>query len=80
MIWGGWNRGHIKKHDVSEDEVEELCKGTYKQQPTYDNRFLIFGRVGKRLLTVILARESAGKYYVITARDMSKKERKDFIK
>jgi len=42
---------------------------------------LIFGRTKEdRLLTICLAKEANGKYYVVTARDMSKKERREFIK
>lgn len=81
IVWDEWNVDHIKKHNISITEVEEVCRGHYKQQPSYKNRFLIFGKTLKRrLLTVVLARESKGKYYIITARDMSKKERKVFIK
>lgn len=79
LIWDDWNRRHIKKHNVSEQEVEEVCKGTYKQQPAYNQRHLILGKTNKgRRLTVILARERKSRYYVVTARDMSQKERRLF--
>lgn len=81
LVWNSWNRNHIGKHDVSEQEVEEVCAGKYKNQPTYSNRYLIFGRTKQdRLLTIVLAREKPGIYYVVTARDMSRKERGRFIK
>lgn len=81
MVWDKWNRSHIKKHGVSKDEVEEVCKGTFRQQPSYGNRYLIFGKTRQeRLLTIVLARKGREKYYVVTARGMSKKERGRFIK
>lgn len=81
LIWDDWNRSHIKKHNVSEQEVEEVCKGTHKQQPTYNQRHLIFGRTNKRRrLTVVLAKERKETYYVVTARDMSNKERRMFAR
>ncbi len=80
LTWDAENKFHINKHDVSCGEVEEVCGGIYKQQPTYNNRYLIFGKTkNNRLLTVVLARERRGVYYVVTARDMSKKERRRFI-
>lgn len=81
LIWDEWNRNHIKKHKVSEQEVDEVCKGVYKQQPAYNQRYLIFCRTQKgRRLTVVLARERKEAYYVITARDMSSKERRMFAR
>lgn len=80
LIWDEWNTKHIKKHGVAKEEVEELCQGKYRQQPTYSERYLILGRIKSgRALTVVLAREKPGKYYVVTARDISKKERRRFL-
>ena len=80
LIWDDWNVDHIKKHNVTRIEVEELCSGKYKNQPTYNKRILIMGKLKSgRALTVVLTREKSGQYYVITARDMSKKERKKFL-
>ena len=81
LIWDQQNRNHIQKHNVSEVEVEEVCTGIFKQQPTYNERYLIFGKTIKgRLLTIVLTRKKKGAYYIITARDMSVKERRRFIK
>lgn len=81
LVWDDWNRSHISRHGVSEQEVEEVCAGKYRNQPTYGNRHLIFGRTKHdRLLTIVLAREKPDIYYVVTARDMSRRERRRFIK
>jgi len=80
LIWDKWNINHITKHNVTKDEIEELCNGKHKRQLTYGKRYLILGRIKSgRALTVILAREKPGKYYIVTARDMSKKERRKFL-
>ncbi|OGK13373.1 hypothetical protein A3A93_03390 [Candidatus Roizmanbacteria bacterium RIFCSPLOWO2_01_FULL_38_12] len=80
LIWDHWNADHIKKHNVTCKEVEELCSGKHKQQPTYKQRVLIIGKIKSgRALTVVLTEQSPGRCYVITARDTSKKERRKFL-
>ncbi|MEK7497742.1 MAG: hypothetical protein AAB656_02375 [Patescibacteria group bacterium] len=81
LVWDNWNREHIKKHKVSVMEVEGLCRGTFKQQPSYGQKVMIFGitKTGRRL-TIVLSRKRPGVYYPVTARDTSKKERRMFLK
>lgn len=80
LIWNKENVDHIKKHDVTKVEVNQVVKKDYKNQPTYGNRLMIFGKTKKgRRLTVILIEKEKNNYLVITARDMSKKERKHFL-
>ena len=77
LIWDDWNVKHISSHKVSPREVEEACKLIKKIFKTYKERLIILGKTKKgRLITVVLAKESKGKYYVVTARDISKKERR----
>lgn len=76
LIWDNWNIEHIKKHKVSIQEVEETCHSGNKPFKTYKKRLIILGKTREgRLLTVVLAPVENGKYYVVTARDTSKKER-----
>jgi len=77
LIWDEWNIRHIARHDVSVDEVREaLSDDKVVYLPTYNDRTLSLGRSGRRLLSIILSEEVKGGYYVVTARDMSEKERK----
>lgn len=77
LIWDDWNIEHIKKHKVSIEEVEEACHSGKKPLKTYKGRLVILGKTKKgRLLTVVLAPIEEGKYYIVTARDISKKERR----
>lgn len=77
IVWDEWNLDHVKKHNVSIDEIIEVSKKIIYHRQTYKERYLVICRGSKRLITLILKRESSGKYYLITARDSSKKERKD---
>lgn len=80
LIWDDWNINHIKKHSVKPNEVEKTLKSKIKTLKSYKERLLVLGRCGKRLLTIVLAKEKNNKYYVVTARDMSKKERRYYGK
>jgi len=78
LIWKeNVNLRHIRKHNVSKEEVEEAGKNLIYHRKVKRKLFLAVGRSGKRLLAIILVWEQAGKYYVATARDASKKERRD---
>lgn len=80
LIWNEANKEHIKRHGVKESEVEDVCRGDYENQPTYGNRLMIFGKTRKkRKLTIVLIEKEDHNYLVITARDMSKKERRYFL-
>ncbi len=78
LIWDNWNREHIKKHGVSEQEAETVANDQSSiRMKTYGNRLMVLGITrGERLLTVILSYEKQKNPYVVSARDMSKKERK----
>lgn len=76
LVWDKYNIEHIKKHGVVQDEVEEIAKGIITHKKVKLGRYSIFGRVGSRILTVIINRKETGVYYPITARDAAKKERR----
>lgn len=75
LIWDEWNVKHIKKHDVEVAEAEVAGYHFVYHRVTYDGRYLAIGRSGLRILTLVLKRLSTGKYYPISVRDSSKKER-----
>lgn len=77
LLWDEWNVNHIARHNVVPAEVQ-----TALNDPdavfikAKQSRVMVLGRANTRLLAVILnEQETSGVYYVITARDMSKKER-----
>jgi uncharacterized DUF497 family protein len=77
LIWDSWNVAHIARHEVTSDEVEEVCHGEYIVRQTYDERLLLIGpALNGRMLVVILGpTKKRGVYYPVTARSASKKER-----
>jgi len=76
IIFDTWNKEHIKKHGVTEEEVKETGGNLIYHKRTYKGRYLLTGRAGRRLISFVLIRQGEGKYYLITARDASQKERR----
>lgn len=76
LIWDGWNLRHINKHNVTKEEVEIVGENfTYHQKGKKD-RYLVVGRSGSRIITIVIKRQAKGAYYLVTARDSDKKERR----
>lgn len=78
LIWDPWNVGHIARHGVRPQEVEEVRHSPFVTRATYSNRILLIGHThDERTLAVILApTEDENEYYVVTARPASRKERR----
>lgn len=66
---------HVLKYRVKPDDVEEALKGSYIARGTYKRRILVIGKSGSRMLSIVLNKEPRG-YYVVTARDASRRERR----
>lgn len=79
LVWDDWNREHIKKHNVEIAEVEDIYKSKFITEQSYQKRILILGRTNQgRLLTIVISDEKQENPYVVSARDMSVKERRYF--
>lgn len=77
LVWDKWNIEHIKKHQVTKEEVEQVYKSKVVKRQTYLNRILILGKTKeKRFLTIVISHEKQKESYVVSARDMSRKERR----
>lgn len=76
LVWDDWNSDHIKKHQVSVEEVEVVARNLITHEAAKHGRYAVFGRVGMRILTLVIRREKPTVYYVVTARDAARKERK----
>lgn len=70
------NLEHIQKHNVTETEIKQAGKNLIYHRRSYKGRYLAIGRSNTRLITLVIKREE-GKYYLVTARDASRKERRD---
>ncbi len=75
FIWDEFNKTHIKKHNVTIDEVEKVSRNIIVHKRAKKGRYLITGRVENRIISVAISRKGTGIYYPITARDAAKEER-----
>ena len=78
LIWNPLNIGHIARHEVTPEEVEQVCHGNPVVQVGKQGRSLVFGPTQSgRMLMVVIDPESGemGVYYPVTARPASRRER-----
>ncbi|MCC7353964.1 MAG: BrnT family toxin [Anaerolineae bacterium] len=77
LIWDAWNIAHIARHDVTPDEVEEVCQGRALTFTAHKGRILLIGTTaGARTLAIVLEPIRPDVYYIVTARPASRKERR----
>lgn len=76
IFWDNYNIEHIKKHGVTREEVEVAAKKISWHKKTRNKRYLAVGRSGARIISVVIRRREKTTYYLVTARDASKEERK----
>ena len=74
--WDSWNVDHIARHGVEPHEAEAACHGDAVVLRGREGRYLVYGRTGAgRYLLVILRSCGQGVARIITARDMTQRER-----
>src|SRR2546430_9872997 len=83
LLWDTVNESYIwERHQLTKDLVEEACYGDsqyIKVVSTYNNRYLVIAPLqNKRLLAIVLAPQSGGRHYPVSARIASKKERREY--
>ena len=79
IVWNEWNKEHIKKHQVTVAEVEEVNNSKVITKQSYLERTIILGKTKNgRLLTIVVSTEKQIQPYLVSARDMSKKERRHY--
>ncbi|MCX6783542.1 MAG: BrnT family toxin [candidate division WWE3 bacterium] len=80
LIWDDFNVSHIARHKVRVSEVEMALEDkNIKFFNAHSSRFVALGSAGKRLLSIIIATKDNNKFYVVTARDASKRERRFYL-
>ncbi len=77
LIWDEFNIAHIAGHEVSLDEVEQVCHGDVLVQQGHSGRIVVIGptSAGRMLEVVLDPEQERGVYYVVTAHTASKKDR-----
>ena|SRR5579862_9497062 len=80
LLWDTWNTTHIARHNVTPDEVEEICQMEPQAEEANKGRLRVTGITSKgRIISAFLDPEpEEGVYYTVTARDASKKERQAY--
>lgn len=77
LVWDDFNSKHILKHKVKKVEIEEACENRKLVFSAKNRRLLLIGKTNKgRILSIVLAKVKPNVYYIVTARDSSRKERK----
>lgn len=77
LIFNQRNIEHIARHNVSPEEVKEVFDGkTLFLKAKYDRIMAIGQSSNGRYLAVILEKVEDNTYFVVTARDADRKERK----
>ena len=76
LIWNKYNKEHFKKHKVTIQEIKEALRNFRAHRKGNKGRFILTGRSGEKLISIIIAPEKNKKYYVVTARSADRKERK----
>lgn len=79
FIWDDDNLEHIARHGVEYWEVEEACSGRYLLLKAEKGKRIILGQtISGRYLFVVLVQRAQGLVRVITARDMTQRERRRY--
>jgi len=77
LIFNQINIEHIARHNVSPEEVKEVFDGKTLFLKAKYNRIMAIGQSSNgRYLAIILEKVENNRYFVVTARDADRKERK----
>ncbi len=79
LVWDGWNIEHIARHNVTREEVEEVCLGRCIVREGYRQRIMLVGptELG-RMLAVVLEPRANGRFYPMTAYTASRRMRRTY--
>lgn len=80
LIWDEGNIAHIARHDVTPQEVEEVCHGSFITKDAKAGRVMIIGstKSGSALCIILDPEEQEGVWYPVTARSADKAERRKY--
>lgn len=80
LVWDEWNKQHIARHSVKPYEVEEVCEARkiFISKVGNQKKRVIGQTLSGRYLTIFLADKGENNYYVVTARDATAKERRQY--
>lgn len=77
LVWDKYNLNHIQKHNVTQLEIVEASQKVKSILEGKLGRLAIIGKTkNNRLITFILDKKDKNNYYLVTARDTSRAERR----
>ena len=82
LIWDEWNLNHIAKHGVSRNDVEKAVNDNRAVIWKHRGRYVMIASAYGRILFIVLESVQGEKntYYVVTARDATKSEKRIYRK
>lgn len=80
LVWDRWNINHIARHNVEQEEVEEVCSSRNLFEKGRDGTYQITGQTESGRFLSIVAVPRGNGFYPVTARDADDKERRRFRK
>ena len=79
LVWDARNVVHVARHEVTREEIEEVCHGPFITREAYAGRLMLIGPTSAgRTLAVVLEPVERGVYYPVTGRPASRKERRRY--
>lgn len=80
LIWDEWNIDHIARHNVNPEEIGEVCESRkIFVSNVGSQKIRVIGQaLSGRYLAVFLANKGENNYYVVTGRDATAKEKKQY--
>ncbi|MBI4338890.1 MAG: hypothetical protein HY680_02945 [Chloroflexi bacterium] len=80
LSWDPWNEDHIARHDVTREEVEQVCRGRYIVREGHKGRIVLVGPTERaRVLAVVLEPRGKGSFYPMTAYTASRRMRITYV-
>jgi len=77
LVWDDVNVRHTARHSVTPSDIDLVISDpNARERDTHTGRIMVTGRAGSRIISVVLAKEKTDKFYVVTARDADKQERR----
>jgi uncharacterized DUF497 family protein len=79
--WNEWNREHIAEHGIAQREAEGVVEQAREHEWVYrgDDKWQVKGPgLGGRLLQVVFILDDGGTIYVIHARPLTEREKRQW--
>jgi hypothetical protein len=78
--WTDWSEDHIRRHDVTAAEVEEVLfsRPRWIAKGRHDTTLVFGSTIAGRPLLIVTINEGAEVAFVVTSRDMTEQEKRTF--